>query len=177
MITVSAKIENNKVVIRDIEKLGRNYPGAVRRGLGDMVKGVFGISYRLLSGQGAKSTATGTAVKERGKWKIKGRKNKTQSIAAGAYPVPVRSDKLRGALGFVPPGKTKSAGDLTFTAGSLQAILYNAAEYARVIHDGLRSSTPYGPRRFMTDAVEEYDRTTGIMTPIEDEVDKELKLF
>ena len=72
----------------------------------------------------------------------------------GSYPVTVKTGNLRRLLDFVPPGQTKTSGDLTWTAGPLQAKVYNSAQYSRVIHEGEGSSKKYGKRPFLTDALD-----------------------
>lgn len=77
------------------------------------------------------------------------------SGAAGAYPVPVRTGHLRRSMG------SKMQGD---SAGAV----YNSAEYARAIHDGVVGRwngrgkvaiVQVRARPFMTDAVEKADPT------------------
>ena len=62
----------------------------------------------------------------------------------GAYPVPRRTGTLARSSGH--------------TVGHRQAVVWNAAAYARAVHEGFHAfnnpNAPYyGPRRFLTDAV------------------------
>lgn len=95
---------------------------------------------------------------------------------AGHYPgVNVKTGWLRDSLDFVPPGKTKSGGGLTWTAGTLQAKVYNSAQYSRVIHEGKGSSEKYGKRPFLTDALDKV-LGGGLFTQhMSGEVDEALK--
>ncbi|MCD7096939.1 hypothetical protein [Stenotrophomonas sp. MMGLT7] len=70
------------------------------------------------------------------------------SAPAGAYPIPVRTGKFFGAFGV----ETR--------AGS--AIVFNASEYARPLHDGFRPygnprATPIPARPYFSDALDAVD--------------------
>ena len=132
MITIN--ITKDQVAIHDIKRIHRKYPGAVTNALETIVIGVNKIAIDYLSGPGAKKSG----------------------IPGGGYPVPVRTGHLRRAENIVLPGKTKSAGGKTYSAGPMGAIAYNAAAYAAAIHEGLGSSRKHGRRPFLTDAVDKY---------------------
>ncbi len=71
----------------------------------------------------------------------------------GAYPVPVETGNLRRLLDWLKPDARKGE----FKAGDLEAIVYDSAEYARTIHDGLGSSAKFGARPFITDGFERFN--------------------
>lgn len=75
----------------------------------------------------------------------------------GRYPVNVFTGWLRRLQGFVTPGHTRSSGGFSFTAGRNEAVLFNSAAYAGVIHDGTHTSGKYGKRPFETDAIASVD--------------------
>ena len=67
---------------------------------------------------------------------------------AGAYPVPRRTGNL-----------ARSAGH---TVSRTSAVVYQAASYARAVHEGFQAygnpdAPYYGPRRSLTDAIETVD--------------------
>ena len=53
-------------------------------------------------------------------------------------------------------------------------MVYDSAEYSRIIHDGKGSSKKYGERPFITDALEDFDSGGGIAEAIEEEIDMEV---
>ena len=66
--------------------------------------------------------------------------------AAGSYPVPRRTGNLARQQGH--------------TVGRRQAVVWNAAPYARAVHEGFHAfgnpNAPYyGPRRYLTDAADQ----------------------
>lgn len=65
-------------------------------------------------------------------------------VEPGDYPVPVRTGDLLGSHFFTVPDYT-------------HAIVGNSSGHAIAIHEGKRSSAPYGRRPFLEDAVEEVD--------------------
>lgn len=91
----------------------------------------------------------------------------------GSYPVPVQTGHLRRSLGMVMPGDTVTSNGLSFTAGDDEAMVFNSAEYANVIHEGAEKydNTPYGPRRYITDAFEDVD-VEGISAMVMEDLGK-----
>jgi hypothetical protein len=69
----------------------------------------------------------------------------------GSYPVPRLTGNLARLLDFVKPGQVKVARGIVFRARQDEAILFNAAQYANVIHQGTGSSARFGKRPFLTD--------------------------
>lgn len=94
---------------------------------------------------------------------------------AGAYPIPVKTGHLKRSLDFLPPGKSKTVGGLTFRAGPLESKVYNSAQYSRTIHEGLDSSKKYGERPFLVDGFEEADKAGKINKILDEETDKALE--
>jgi hypothetical protein len=170
MITVA--IKGDRMIIDGLGKYMEEFPKAVQRGLERSGKAIHRGAYLWLSGAGAKVKTTGTAVKENGKWKIKGRKDTKQSVASGNYPVPVRTGHLRRNLSWLKPDETKSNEYGSVTAGPLQVIIYNPAPYARAIHDGTHTQKKFGRRPFLTDAMEAFNKGMGVQKAIEDELQK-----
>ena len=93
----------------------KRLPKALKRGLGKWVLAAHKEAHRLLSG--------------------------SNSDAAGAYPVPVRTGNLRRLENYVLPGRSKAG----ITARDGEAFLINAAIYATTIHKD---------RPFASDAIE-----------------------
>lgn len=69
----------------------------------------------------------------------------------GAYPVPVVTGNLRRLLDWLGPNSQKSSEDGSYATGPLEVLIYDAAAYADVIHDGTYSSTKFGPREYLSD--------------------------
>ena len=148
MLDLQVTIQGDKVFIKGLSALMIDAPKAIDRGLTKAARGVYREGFKLLSGAGSKKSNT----------------------AAGGYPVPVRTGDLRQLLDFVPPGKTKSNDAGSVTAAAHEAIVYDSAEYAKVIHDGKGSSEKYGPRPYITDGVEKFNESKGIKTTLEEEI-------
>jgi hypothetical protein len=100
-----------------------------------------------------------------------------KSKPRGAYPVPkVTGDLQQVFLGFVLPGKSTTSGGVTFNAQKNEVIVFNSADYANLIHEGKETSAKYGPRRFLTDAFELFNRDTPVTEIIINEINKEMNL-
>ena len=171
MLDINVTIEGDKVLIEGLEKFARQIPQAVQRGLGKAAEGIFTAAHAWLSGSGAKGITSGTVVGG----KIKNQKWTPQSLPAGRYPVPVRTGNLRQHLNWLKPGETKADDSGSFTAGEFEAIIYDSAAYAYVIHEGRGSSAKYGPRRYATDALEQFNRGAHIAELLNEEVEKAQK--
>jgi len=156
MLGIRVTMEGDKAVIAGLEKAAKEMPGAIQAGLFRIVEKANEEAVNLLSGPGNPS-ARGRKYTRGGKTFRRTRaRGQSASLQGkpGSYPVPVLTGWLRRMQGFVPPGETKTANGITFRAGRFEAILYNAAEYANVIHEGTRSSAKYGRRPFHTDAIQ-----------------------
>lgn len=161
MLDLRVNLNGIQVAERHLEGIQKGYPSAVKRGLSHIVRGVYAEAFKNLGGAGAisKSRIKGKALKgmRTGFTKKSGETvNFKLFTGAGKYPVPVRTGNLRRLLNFVEPGQTKSAGGVTVHAGPNEAIIYNSAEYSRVIHEGTGSSAKYGPRKYLLDALDRY---------------------
>lgn len=156
MLDISVKIDGDRVILEGLNRLAAEMPAAVRRGMERAAKGIYRDASAWLKGPGSK-----TSVRK----KVKGSQ-------AGGYPVPVRTGHLRRSLNWLKPGETKTGDAGTFTAGPNEVVIYNSAVYANAIHEGKGSSAKFGPRRFLTDALEEFNQGIGIKSVIEDEIQK-----
>lgn len=165
---ISINIQGDKVVISNLQGLINDYPKAVQRGMSRVVKGVHHYATDFLSGAGGKGEYV-TTKSGKTRWK-----KRTTPVPAGGYPVPVRTGNLRRLLDFVEPGRSKSSNGATFTAGPMEAIVYNSAEYARVIHDGTGSSSGFGPRKYLTDALEKFNQGNRIAETIAEEISADI---
>lgn len=131
--------------------------GGYKRSLIDIVKDSKREAQRMLSGPGfivTRGARRGQLTSRR----------TPQGSPAGAYPVPRRTGFLKSRVDIVEPGKSKIWGvssDLrtrkkttagTLSAGALEAVLYDNAAYASVIHEGGRFS-PYGRRPYLEHGV------------------------
>lgn len=150
MLNIKVRVSNDKIVINGLKGFIDKAPGAVKRGLATSALGVFKEAFKWLSGAGAKKS----------------------SVAAGGYPVPVRTGHLRRMLAWLKPGATKSVDGQSFTAGPFESVVYNSAEYAEVIHEGKGSSAKYGPRRYIEDAFETFNQGGKIKRNIETEINR-----
>ena len=177
MLNVQVSIENEKVVIKGLQ----NASGAIARradiGMGRIVAGIFDHAHTLLRGPSRSRTKMFTKNKKTGKRKRAPLRGTSNLLGArpGSYPVPRVTAHLLNLLSFVKPGETKTTGGQTFRAGHLNAIVYNAAGYARNIHDGTGTSAKYGPRRFLIDALQKYDQGARIKAVMEEEIQKAIK--
>lgn len=169
MLDLSVTIQGDKVIIEGLNKLTKELPSAVQKGLERAAIGIHREAYAFLSGAGAKGTTSGTAT---GKGKIKGQKWTPQNISGGGYPVPVRTGWLRRSLNWLKPGESKTGEAGIFRAGLNEVVIYNSAAYANVIHEGRGSSAKFGPRRFLTDALKRFNQGDKIKAIMEDEIQK-----
>lgn len=169
MLNVRFQPQNNDPLFRALNILAGNAQPAINRGLAKAVREILRRADDWVNGPGAKSS----------------------NIDPGGYPVPNRTGNLRQLLYMVLPGKTKSlpAANPYFrspgtpiresvsgsvAANMLEAFIGDSAEYANVIRKGTGSSKDYGPRPFLEDAVEEYDRDVGIAATIAEAIWKDI---
>jgi len=173
LLNIKITVEGEKLVIDGLNQFVVQTPNAIRRALERTAKGVMREAFSLLSGAGAKGVTKEVTGKSGGKYN----KFQKQNIPAGGYPVPVRTGHLRRSLDWLKPGATKETDVGVFTAGSNEVVVYDSAQYARVIHEGTGSSTPHGPRRYLTDALENFNSGSRISQIIEEEIQKEVDKF
>ncbi len=152
MLDLKVSIEGDKVVINGLDRIAKELPNAVKRGLKRSAVGIFDHAKQWLSGPGAKAS----------------------NIPRGGYPVPVRTGHLRQSLDWLAPGESKSGDIGTFTAGEDEVVIFDSASYAHVIFLGLGSSKAYGPRDALKDALDLFNHGANIQRVIEEEVRKEL---
>ena len=164
MLDIQVTLKGEKAFLTSLNRLDRNLPDAIERGLSNAAKSIFSEAHLFLDGAGAKGEYSS------GRWK-----KRETPISSGGYPVPVRTGHLKRSLNFLQPGESKNADGLTFTAGKMEAVIFDSAEYAGVIHEGRGSSAKFGPRSFLTDALEKFDQGRGIALKIEKEIHKEIR--
>ena len=175
MLDVRVTIEGDRALVAGLEHAAAGVPKAVTRGLSRIVKGVHRGAMDYLSGPGGAGKAqrrkpdegerTGFTNKTTGK-----RVRFDLLEGAGAYPVPVRRGNLRRLLDYVEPGESKG----NFSAAPDEAIVYDSAEYARVIREGTGSSAKLGPRDYLTDGLERFDQGNRIVKILDEEIAKEM---
>jgi hypothetical protein len=166
---IAISIHGDKLVVENLHRLNAALPVALQRSMSRASKGIHRQAYSFLSGAGG--IYEDRASKKTGKaWR-----KKTGTTPSGGYPVPVRTGNLRRLLDFVEPGQSKSSGGSTFTAGPMQAIVYNSAEYARVIHEGLGSSAKFNPRRYLLDGLKRFNEGSHIVKIVQEEIRREIR--
>ncbi len=174
MLDLQITVDGDKIVIEGLDRLAVMIPTAIKRALTRIATGSHRESHALLSGPGG----AGKEVRRDyvGFTKKSGEDVIFRSFeGAGGYPVPVRSGLLRDSLDFLFPGQSKTAGKaLTFTAGPDEAVIYDSAEYARVIREGTGSSSKYGPRDYLTDGFEKFNTGARAVRIVEEEIGKEI---
>jgi len=148
MLTIDFKIDYREV-LKALNASPAQVDKGVKKGLTIVAKGVHNYAKVFLSG-----------------------KKKPR----GAYPVPVVTGHLRRSLDLVLPGRSKTSDGVTFNASKNEVIVFDSADYAKLIHEGKETSAKYGPRRFLTDAFELFNRDTPITEIIINEINNEMKL-
>jgi hypothetical protein len=180
MLDLKVTIDRDKAVIDNLGAISANMLNAIKRGLSRIAKGVHREVFDYLSGAGGagKQQRRKPAEGERTSFTNKSTgRHITFSLleGAGAYPVPVRRGNLRRLLDYVEPGETKTVADgSTSTAAPDEAVVYDSAEYARVIREGTGSSAKFGPRDYLTDGLERFNQGDRIVKIIEEEIAKEI---
>jgi hypothetical protein len=164
MLNIKVTIEGDRVFIEGLENFKASIPGAIERGLNRVGSGVERLAHAWLFGPVRHQVTKKT--RPRGQYDL-------MEARPGGYPVPRVSDGLIDALHRLGPGE--SGGDRkTLTAGPLETIIFDDAPYANVIHEGLRSFAKFGPRRFLTDALNQFNQGAEIERIMKSEIDKEL---
>lgn len=177
MLSINVTISGDKVLIQGLNQFAAELPGTVRKGLKNVVRGIHPLAMAFLNGAGGvgrKSQITGPS---RGFTKKSGEQVnfKPQLSNAGGWPVPVRTGNLKRLLDWVDPGQTVTSNGATFSAGNMEVVIFDSAEYANPIHEGTGSSLKFGPRRFLTSALSRFNTTVGIANIIETEIDAALQ--
>jgi hypothetical protein len=148
MLDLHIEIKGDKAIIHNLDQLPKRLDKAAQRGLKRVAMGIHREADDFLRGSGGSPP--------------------------GGYPVPMRIGHLHRMLNWVNPGSTKSSGGGSFTAGPMEAIVYNSAVYSMVIHEGRGSSKKFGKRPYMTDALEAFNRGAKIEKVLNEEIAKEL---
>ena len=181
MLDVQVTIENEKVVIRNLQKLAEETPSAVRRALKRVAAGTHREAMVWLSGPGRSKmrlTNKGTTIHEDGRITKRRTALRGQSDQLGArpggYPVPVMTGNLRRMLNWLSPGDTKTGDAGTFTAGPMEVVVYDSAAYADVISSGKWTSAGFAPRPFLTDALTKFNEGARIKQLLEEEIQQEI---
>lgn len=161
LLDVSVRIEGDRVVLEGLDKYSqgiqsRAIPGALKVIAGGTAR----EALNFLSGP-ARGLKT---VTSKG-----GRQRAVSQGAAGGYPVPRLTGNLRRLLSWIGPNSAKEG----FSTGSHEAMVFDSAEYARVIHDGTGSSAKYGPRPFLDDAFKAFNQGGKVKAVIEQKIAEE----
>lgn len=177
MLALNCTIKGDKVLIEGLGQFAQEMPGTIRRGLRKVVRGIHPLAMAFLNGAGGAGRKAQIVGPSRGFTKKSGEtvNFKQQFAGAGAYPVPVRTANLKRLLDFVDPGQTITSGGMTFTAGDMEVVIFDSAEYAYPIHHGTGSSRKFGPRPFLTDALNKFNAGNGIAAVLENEISETLK--
>jgi len=139
MLKIRVKIENGQAGGAHIRHIIDRAPLAAKRGLRRIIRGLHREADDFLAGAAGKP---------------------------GSYPVPSITGHLRRNLDWLEPGEKKTVNGVSFDTDDLEAMLFDSAIYASVIHDGTRSSESHGPRPFTDDALDAFNtggRIEGIM--------------
>jgi hypothetical protein len=160
MLDLQVTLDGTKIVIEGLNKWAQVFPIAIQNALTRSAQGIYRYAFQYLSGPGAKGISREVTSKKTGKKYLKWQK---QAVPAGGYPVPVRTGWLRQMLNWLKPGESKMMASFselgshtmhsggTITAGPNEVIVFDAAQYARTIFEGLRSSAKFGKRNALID--------------------------
>jgi hypothetical protein len=167
MLAVSVTVNGDKVIIEGLNQLAAEMPRVAQRGLKRIVRGTHREAMYYLNGAGGAGRKAQIVGPSRGFVKKSGEvvNFKPQLTGAGGYPVPVRTGNLKRLLDFIDPGQSMGA----FSAGPLESVLFDSAEYASVVHDATGSSARFGKRPYLTDALTRFNQGNQIEAVMEDE--------
>ncbi len=170
MLDVKITVDENKIVLENLERLGNNLKPAAMRAVERVAGGTYDGAMQWLSGPGGQTRSYSR------EWSAGGevRKKKQYGAAPGGYPVPVRTGHLRRSLAWLAPGQSKSGDVGTVTAGEDEFIIFDSASYALQIFEGTGSSAAYGPRNAILDSFEMFNRSGQIQQLVGEEVRKEI---
>jgi hypothetical protein len=170
MLDTRITVQNERVVIEDLRRIGAGFKPAGLRAVRRAAAGIYSIAYQWLSGAGGQTKSYSR------EWSAGGevRKKKKYGAAAGGYPVPVRTGHLRGMLAWLSPGESKSGDVGTVTAGADEFLVFDSASYAMTVFEGMGSSKEYGKRDAITDAFEYFNHGGQIQQMVSEEMRKEL---
>lgn len=182
-MNISISLEGDKLVIENLNAMPRLVHLASNRGLKKVAIGVSRLSVDYLNNGGAKGTSTWKTSKKTGKEYLSWKKNDAP-VSSGAYPVPTRTGHLKRLMFFLgaDESKTVTYSDIKdrkqysseFKTGPNEVIVFNAAHYSRVIHEGLGSSAKFGRRPFLHDALQKFNAGDNIVHIVTREIEKGL---
>lgn len=183
MLDVRVTIEGDRLTVANLAALAERFPKAIIRGLKRIAQGIHREAYGFLSGSGRtpiRLTNRGAIIGSdnsitRQKTRLRGQKSDL-GARPGSYPVPVVTGNLRRMLDWLDPGQSKSGTAGTFTAGSMEIVVFNSAAYASAIHGGLFSSSGFGPRPFLTDGLKRFNEGARVKQIIEEEIQREIDM-
>jgi hypothetical protein len=187
MLALNVTVSGDKVIIDGLNQLATEMPRVVQRGLKKVVRGVSREAMNFLNGAGGLSSYETRTSKKGNQYQKKtgskvemydGFTRKSGEVQqfkrftdSGGYPVPVRSGNLKRLLDFLDPGQSKDS----FTAGPMEVIVYDSAQYASVIHQGTGSSAKFGKRAFLDDALAKFNQGDAIAITLETELNTEIQ--
>ncbi len=173
MLDINVTVQGDRVIVNGLQQLANEIPQAIDRGVTKIAIGVERAAHEWLNGPGMPSQS----VRAPGKGERTGFTKKSGETihfslleGAGGYPVPVRSGWLRQNLDWLGPRQSRSARGFTFVTGAHEGMVYDSAEYARVIREGKGSSAKYGPRDYLTDGLRSFDAGGAMVATIEGEI-------
>ena len=186
MLSVNVTISGDRVIINGLNQLAAEMPKVVQRGLKKVARGTYRIAMDKINGAGGfnsyetRTSSSGKQYQKKTGSKLNRYVGFTRSDGAqamfksftdsGGYPVPVRTGNLKRLLDWLDPGETKGV----FSAGQMEVVVYDSALYASVIHQGTGSSAKFGPRPFMTDALNKFNQGNGISGILNTEISAEI---
>lgn len=148
MLNIFVSVDD-KAAVQDLGRIRVEFPGAIEGALEKLAIEVERGAFDRLSGSG--------------------------SEYPGGYPVPVRMGHLRRSLDFLKPGATKSKDGKSFSVGPMEAMVFDAADYAMVIHEGWGSSKKFYPRPYITDALEKLDQGGAVVKAFDEALEGVIK--
>jgi hypothetical protein len=187
MLDINVTIIGDKIIIDGLNQFMAEMPKVVQGGLKKVVRGVHRSAMDFLNGAGGinnyetRASKSGKQYQKKTGSKVEMYEGFTRASGeaqmfkrftdSGGYPVPVRTGNLKRLLDFLDPGQSKGE----FIAGPMEAIVYDSAEYASVIHEGTGSSAKFGKRPFVDDALAAFNQGDGIASAIEEEIQSEIQ--
>lgn len=187
MLAINVTVTGDKIIIEGLQQLAAEMPRVVQRGLRRITKGVHREAMDFLNGKGGmnsyetRTSKSGKQYQKKTGSKLEMYDGFTRASGAvqqfkrfsdsGGYPVPVRTGNLKRLLNFVNPGQSKDG----FSAGAMEGVVYDSAEYARTIHDSTGSSAKFQKRTYLTDALARFNQGDQIAATLEDEIRMEIK--
>lgn len=171
MLVLTATVENDKIILNGLQNIAHEMPSAVRAGFNRIGPGIFSEAYKLLNGPGRPQVRIRDTDKQK-KTRPRGQFAQLGARPGSYPPVPSISGNLKRLLGWVGPGESKGSGDMNFTAGDLELVLFDSAAYATSIFQGKDSSAKYGERDAIKDGMENFGGVNKMAQVIDEEIQK-----